>query len=290
MISFLKNFKEYGVKKSIFLLSLLGFVLGLNADQKEISKPILYAKNESYPSYYADLERIVLRDSMAELFGVNELGILSYGLDDLAKAEGHICPIITGAYLITREALKELKSMYSANPTPNTSSYDATNEVFYRGGFKVKMLNPPKAGHAPNAMAKAIGIISGADGTEGFKGPGFPFSNRNSLMFHDKNMKFDPKTGIEVIFTTMKADFKDKETSKKLSLKECKAHKKGQCIEVHTCDKSVKVTYKFSTSELLGSPKLNKTDPWPVKIKHIIDNYNKAIKVEKVPNPTEFCS
>lgn len=274
------------MKKSIFLLCLAGFALGLNAD----SKTILYAKNESYPSYYANLERIVLRDSMAELFGVNKLGILSYGLDDLAKAEGHICPIITGAYLITREGLKELENIYKSSKSKEISSYDSDNEVFYRGGFKVKMLNPPKAGHAPNAMAKAIGIISGADGTEGFKGPGFPFSNRNSLMFHDKNMKFDPKTGIEVIFTTMKANFTDKKTSKQLNLKECKAQKKGQCVETHTCDKSVKVTYKFSTPELLGSPNLKKTDPWPVKIKHILDNYKKAIKVEQIPNPADICS
>lgn len=273
------------MKKVILSLCLASFLLNANE-----SVPILAAKGESYPSYYANLERIVLRDSMAELFGVNEKGILSYGLDDLAKAEGHICPIITGSYLITREALKELKRIYEKQTSKYVSSYDKENEIFYRGGFKINMLNPPKAGHAPNAMAKAIGIITGADGTEGFKGPGFPFSNRNSLMFHDKNMNFSPTNGIEVIFTTLKAKFIDKQTNKQLTLKECKAKKKGECIEQHDCDKSVKVTYKFQTPELLGSPKIDKKAKWPTKIKFILDNYKKAIKVQQIENPTNICN
>lgn len=273
------------MKKIILSLCLVNFLLNAS----EII-PMFSVKGESYPSYYSKLERIVLRDSMAELFGVNKKGIMSYGLDDLAKAEGHICPIITGSYLITREALKELKNIYKKENNYNDiKSYDNQNDIFYRGGFKVKMLNPPKAGHAPNAMAKAIGIITGAEGTEGFKGPGFPFSNRNSLMFHDENMKFNPRNGIEVIFTTLKANFIDKKTNNKLTLNECKAKKKGQCLEKHICDKSVKVTYKFQTSELLENPKLERKAKWPIKIKFLLDNYKKAIEVIQIKNPIDIC-
>lgn len=242
---------------------------------------------ETYPAYYDSLERIALKDSMAAFFSVNEKGLVSYGLDDLAKAEGHICPIVTGGYLISREALKELKKDYEAKPSEFVTAFSSADKYFYRGGFLVSILNPPGKGNAANAMAKSIGFILGADGSEGFKGPGHPFTNRNNLLQNDPSLKFSPSDGIEVIITSLKAEFIDEQKGTSLSLAECKKTK--NCIEKTSCDRSVKVTYKFKTKELLAGG-IAKDKSWPEKIKFILDNYEKGIKVERVENPQDFCS
>lgn len=247
---------------------------------------------ESYPSYYANLERIALKDVMARYFGVNEKGILSYGLDDAAKAEGHVCPIVTGGYLISREGIKALKKEYEKNPDKlSVSSYDYNDKMIYRGGIKVSLGGKEGLGNATNALAKVISIITGAEGASGFKGgPDYPFANRQNLLLQDPKIPFNPKTGIEVIFTSLKATYtkasKDgKDTNEPISYEKCEGLW-GDCIEHTTCDRSVKIIYKFSTPEIMGAaPK----HPWPATIKYIVDNYEKAITTEVVPNPENMC-
>lgn len=270
------------MRKFLFILIIGSVMTGCTKTEIKIETPNRVS-GETYPQYYDKLERIVVKDAMAELFGVSAKGVVSYGLDDLAKAEGHICPIVTGGYLITREALKALAKDYLENPSEAVTSYSSDDKIFYRGGFQVSILNPPNKGNAANAMAKTIGFILGADGSEGFKGPGHPFTNRNSLLKNDPSLAFNPATGIEVIISSLKAKFVNSENGKNISLDECK--KTETCEEANTVDRSVKVTYKFKTPELLGGG-ISKDATWPEKIKFILDNYEKAIKVEKVENPT----
>lgn len=272
------------MEKILFIALIFGILGGCTKVKVEIPNRV---EVETYPSYYDNLERIVVKDSMAAVFNVNSKGLMSYGLDDLAKAEGHICPIVAGGYLITREALKELKKDYQATPSDFVTAYSSDDKIFYRGGFIVSILNPPNKGNAANALAKTIGFILGADASEGFKGPGHPFSNRNSLLKNDPNLKFNPSEGIEVIISSLKSEFTNSENGESLSLEDCRKSK--SCIEKTSCDRSVKITYKFKTPELLAGG-ISKNKSWPEKIKFILDNYEKAIKVEKIENPTSFCN
>lgn len=246
---------------------------------------------ETYPAYYDSLERVVLKDSMSKMFGVNKDGILSYGLDDAAKAEGHICPIVTGAFLTSRLAVNALKKDYQEHPKKDEfSAYDYNDGIMYRGGFKVTMGGKEGVGNAANAFGKVVGVILGTEGASGFKGPGYPFANRQNLFLHDPKIPFDGKKGIEVIVTSLKASFtfrdkNGKDTKKPAKFEECKGR---NCVEHEVCDRSVKITYKFKTPELLANKAL-KNKSWPEKIKHILDNEDKAISVQKVPNPSSIC-
>lgn len=249
-------------------------------------------EGESYPVYYEKAERVALKDVMARYFGVNKKGILSYGLDDAAKIEGHVCPIVTGGYLISREGIKALKNDYEKFPEKSvTSSYDYADKMLYRGGIKVTLGGKEGLGNATNAMAKVISMITGAESASGFKhGPDYPFANRQNLLLQDPKIPFSPKEGIEVIFTSMKstytkADKDGKDTNQPIPYEQCEGLW-GDCIEHTTCDRSVKITYKFATPEIMGAAPKN---PWPATIKYIVDNYEKAINVQKVANPASMC-
>lgn len=241
---------------------------------------------ESYPQYYSSLQRIVLKDVMARFFNVNSKGILSYGLDDAAKASGHICPAVTGAYLMAQAGIDALAQSYRDQPSQYpVSSYDSEDNVIYRGGIKVSMSGAGNQGNAADAMADVISFITGAEGASGFKsGPDFPFANRQNLFVHDPNLKFDMKNGIEAIFTSMRAEYKDKD-GKPATLQDCQGtwH---QCTEITECDRSVKVSYRFDDPNIIGK---DKTLPWDEKIKNILDHRDLAIKVTAVDNPQALC-
>lgn len=245
------------------------------------------AKDESYPSYYTDLEKIVLKDVMTKYFSINKKGIMSYGLEDVARAEGHGCEALTGAFVMTREALKYLANEYKKNPKPNeTSSYDYEDGVLYRGGIKITMSGKDNTGGANNAMVNAMSYITGAKGANGFShGPDFPFANRRNLLTYDENLKFNPREGIEAIFTSMKATYvkvdKDSKAETPATYEECKGTW-GDCKETTVCDKSVKVTYKF-----IGIGKKFKDQS--MRSKYVVDNYKDGLTLELVANPSKLC-
>lgn len=246
---------------------------------------------ESYPSYYKEIDRIVVKDVMTRYFNVNQSGIMSYGLEDAAKTAGHICPAITGAFLMTQHALSALATDYRNNPSnANITSYDSDSGLMYRGGIHVTMSGKDDVGNAPNAMANIMSLITGAKGADGFKkGPDFPFANRQNLLHYDSSLAFNPKTGIEAIFTSMVASYQKKDTNGLLQPADYETCQGtwGVCVETTRCDRSVKVTYHFKSPDIIGS---DKTETWDKKIKHIIDHVDKAIKVESVENPIAICS
>lgn len=244
---------------------------------------------EMYPNYYKDIEKIQVKDVMTRYFGVTDEGIMTYGLEDAAKAGGHVCPAITGAFLMTREGLKALAKDYRDNPSDNISSYDPDSGLMYRGGVKIIMSGKANSGGGNNAMANIMSFITGAKGKDGFQGgPDFPFANRQNLLHYDESLAFNPKTGIEAIFTSMTASYEKKDADghwQPANYEACKGtwH---ECREHTQCDRSVKVIYRFKDASIIGKdPKA----PWPDKIKNIIDHVDKAITVEFVENPAAVC-
>lgn len=243
-----------------------------------------------FPDYYKDVEPIQLKDVMLRYFGTTTDGLVSYGLEDAGKASGHVCPAVTGAFLMTREGLKALAQFYKDSPdAKNITSYDAESGLLYRGGVKITMSGEENSGSAANAMGDVMSYITGAKGADGFKGgPDFPFANRRNLLHYDNSLQFSPKDGIEAIFTSMTASYEKKDADgnwQAASYEACKGTW-GECRETTQCDKSVKVTYHFKDPAVIGTdPKA----PWVDKIHNILNNVDKAIKVEAMDNPTGIC-
>ncbi len=235
------------------------------------------AEGETYPAYYNDIERIVLKDVMTKWFDETGKGILSYGLEDAVRAEGHACYLVTGGFLMAREGLKALKKQYEDNPNLDiTSSYDYENNIIYRGGVKVTMSGEEGTGSGLNAVGGVLHFITGASSSSGFKrGPDFPFANRQNLFEYDANL-----TGVKAIFTSMTATYTNIEDNSSIPYAECKGtwHK---CIEKTSCDKSVLVSYNIKTP---------KDKPWTERVKFILDNVDQAITIENVDNPSSLCN
>ncbi len=250
-------------------------------------------KVNDFPKYYQSIEPIQLKDVMLRYFQSTPTGIVSYGLEDAGKASGHVCPAVLGAFLMTRAGLKALAQHYQAHPNDKiVNSYDPESGLLYRGGIKITMSGKEDSGSAANAIGDVMSYITGAKGTDGFKGgPDFPFANRRNLLHYDESLAFNPKTGIEAIFTSMTASYEkkvgegDEAKWQPATFADCQGTW-GECREITRCDKSVKVSYRFKSPEIIGTdPKA----PWVDKIKHILDNADKAIQVEFVDNPKGLC-
>lgn len=249
-------------------------------------------KANAFPDYYQAIEPIQLKDVMLSYFGSTPTGIVSYGLEDAGKTSGHICPAITGAFLMTREALRALAKYYKEHPSPDKiTAYDPQSGLLYRGGIKVTMSGKADSGSAANAIAGVISHITGAKGASGFKGgPDFPFANRQNLLTYDDSLQFSPKDGIEVIFTGMTATYEKQDNNGKwqpTTYQACKGTWDDKCRETTQCDKSVKVTYHFKSPDIIGK---TPQAPWAEKIKNILDNADKAITVEDIANPKAVCT
>ena len=60
----------------------------------------------SYPKYYDDVEKIELKDPLAEFLGSFEDGKITLKYINSVKSAGHCCPTVAGAYLMTLKALR----------------------------------------------------------------------------------------------------------------------------------------------------------------------------------------
>lgn len=120
----------------------------------------------TYPPFYDAVQRLSVRDPLAELLGAAEKGRIEYGYLDAVKLAGHSCPTVAGAYLMT---LKALPRLYP----------DALPE---RGGIRVEFANDQTAG-VTGVIAAVVGMLTGAAGEGGFKGLAGRFSRRDLLTF-----------------------------------------------------------------------------------------------------------
>jgi len=117
-----------------------------------------------YPTFFDDVETIILKDNLSDFLGTFEEGLIEFTYTEIVKSAGHSCPTIAGAYIMT---LKGLKALYGS-------------EIPQRGGIKVEFSEDPNDGVA-GVIANTISNITGATETSGFKGIGGSFV-RHSLM------------------------------------------------------------------------------------------------------------
>jgi hypothetical protein len=120
----------------------------------------------THPAFFENVPSIVMHDSLSQLLGASDDGLLTYRYLDAVRLAGHSCPTVAGAYLMTRRALQVLYP-------------DAIPE---RGQIKVSFSSPQEEG-VTGVIASVTGLITGAAGIGGFKGIGGQFSRKNLLHF-----------------------------------------------------------------------------------------------------------
>lgn len=120
----------------------------------------------SLPRFFADAPVIRMRDGLAKLLGVCEDGILEYNYADAVRMAGHSCPTVAGAWLCARSGLRHLYG-------------DALPE---RGGVSVEFGDREDAG-VTGVMAQVLTLVTGAAGSNGFKGLGGRHARNGLLHF-----------------------------------------------------------------------------------------------------------
>ena len=121
----------------------------------------------NYPKFFNKTESIKVYDELAEFLGSFENGIIEYTFSDMAKATGHGCITVAGAYLATLYALKKLYP----------------NRLAERGKIKIEL--PQKRNHGTQGViASVISHITGATSDYGFKGLAGKFSRTGLLFFN----------------------------------------------------------------------------------------------------------
>ncbi|HUH42129.1 MAG TPA: FmdE family protein [Sulfurimonas sp.] len=130
-----------------------------------------------YPEFFDSIESIKLVDPLSNVLGAFEDGLYEISFLEVAKAAGHSCPTLAGAYLTTLVGLKAL--------------YPDSRAV--RGEIKVEFKESLEDGVA-GVIGNVISQITGATDKSGFKGLSGKFA-RHSLM------KFDADINSAVKFT-----------------------------------------------------------------------------------------
>ncbi len=120
----------------------------------------------SFPEFYEHVPRLRLRDPLAGLLGASADGILDYGYADAVRLAGHSCPTVAAAYWLTWRALALL--------------YGTALPV--RGEIRVSFRLPRDEG-VTGVTAAVVGLLTGAAGSEGFKGLGGRYARRGLLNF-----------------------------------------------------------------------------------------------------------
>jgi len=132
-----------------------------------------------YPTFFNNTPTITLRDSLSKFLGTFEDGIVEFTYLDVVKNAGHSCPTVSGAYLMTLRALKELYS----DEIPNRGEI----EVYLSGDIKEGVIG---------VIANVITHITGATEISGFKGLNGKFARNNLMHFNadiDGEIKFSRK-------------------------------------------------------------------------------------------------
>ncbi len=126
-----------------------------------------------YPSYYEDIEPIVLHDPLAEFLGAVDGGKIEITYLDCVKLAGHSCPTVAGAFLMAKNGVEALYPQ----------------ELPTRSGIKVELKNSEDEG-VTGVTGNVIGYITGAGGAGGFKGIAGKYG-RNDLIEYSAAMDGD---------------------------------------------------------------------------------------------------
>ncbi|CAM5221689.1 hypothetical protein CDEF62S_04467 [Castellaniella defragrans] len=109
----------------------------------------------------------MLHDSLAELLGASDDGLMEYGYEDAVRLAGHSCPTVAGAWLMTVSALKALYP-------------DGHPE---RGEIQVAFGEAADSG-VTGVMANVTSLVTGATTDTGFHGLAGQHDRRNLLHFN----------------------------------------------------------------------------------------------------------
>jgi len=120
----------------------------------------------TFPAFYEQAPRIVVRDALAEFLGAAEGGLIEYSYGDAVRLAGHSCPTVAGAYLMARAALRAL---YPQGPAE-------------RGGVAVTMGARPEDG-TTGVIAQVFTLLTGAAADNGFQGIGGRFVRHGLLAY-----------------------------------------------------------------------------------------------------------
>jgi hypothetical protein len=120
----------------------------------------------AFPSFFAEIRPIILRDRLAQFLGAADGGLIEYHYADVVKLAGHSCPTVAGAYLMTSRALNALYG----------------DDMPERGDIRVDFSEAQSSGVA-GVTASVVGLLTGAAGIGGFKGIAGNFSRRDLLHF-----------------------------------------------------------------------------------------------------------
>lgn len=131
----------------------------------------------AFPSFFSEVQPIILRDRLAQFLGAADGGLIEYHYADVVKLAGHSCPTVAGAYLMTSRALNALYG----------------DDMPERGDLRVDFRESQDSG-VVGVTASVIGMLTGAAGIGGFKGLAGNFSRRDLL-------RFDAELPGEVRFT-----------------------------------------------------------------------------------------
>jgi hypothetical protein len=125
--------------------------------------------------FFETVEPIKLLDPLGEILGaVNKGEPFVYNYSDAVLMAGHSCPAVSGAFAITRKALKALYG----------------DETPVRGDIRVLIKGKAKD-LAYGPQSQVIMLITGASGNTGFKGLGGQFSRCDKLHFDQNETEFN---------------------------------------------------------------------------------------------------
>lgn len=143
----------------------------------------------SYPKFFDKVEPIVVFDPLSKVLGSIEEGLYEFSYLEIVKAAGHSCPTVSGAYLMTQCALREL---YKEEPA-------------MRGEIEVLFKDSLEDGVA-GVIGNVVTHITGATQKSGFKGLNSKFA-RHSLMKFDTDItasarfiRLDTKKSVDVVY------------------------------------------------------------------------------------------
>lgn len=147
----------------------------------------------TYPDFFDQIEKILLKDELSDFLGVFEDGIMEISYLDIVKSAGHSCPTIAGAYLMT---LKGLKALYG-------------KDIPSRGSVSVEFRDSEET-EVTGVIANAVENITGATVVRGFKGIGGKFIRHSLMRFHvpiDSSLRLirnDNGSSVDVYYTPEK--------------------------------------------------------------------------------------
>ncbi|NOX17381.1 MAG: hypothetical protein GXO87_03755 [Chlorobi bacterium] len=120
-----------------------------------------------HPDFFDNIERIKVKDELAQFLGAAEDGVIEFSYLDVVKTAGHSCGTVSGAYLT---AMRGLKALYGG-------------DLPVRGEIKIEIKKAPEE-HNAGVVGCVLSNITGATTNYGFGGlPNGKFNRRELLFF-----------------------------------------------------------------------------------------------------------